>query len=95
MNIFNKFLNTSDKPAEQGQEKILARVNSYEIFSPHKDVFILRDESTKLVIRHGKFTAKFQLTDLLKQVEKLAPIKLKRGLTLREVTDVEKQETTP
>jgi len=76
-------IDDTKKAQEEYSGKVLARINTYEIYSPHKDVFILRDESTKLVLRHGKFTESFKLVDLLKYVEKLPPIKLKHSVMPR------------
>ena len=64
-------------------EKVLARVNTYEIFSTHEDVFIVRDSATKLVLSHGRFNQKFKFPDLLKAVEKLQPLKLKHQIVPR------------
>ena len=81
---FNPFSLFMKQPENNDfQAKKLAEVNNYEIWSPHKNVFIVRDSETKLTRWHGEFSEKFQLPDLLKAVEKLPAIKLRYALTPR------------
>ena len=80
-NPFSFFMKQADN--NDFHEKTLARVNGYEIWSPHKNVFIVRNSATGLTRWHGCFSEKFQLPDLLKAVEKLPPIQPKHAIVPR------------